>query len=413
MKKKILLGLGAMLAVVAGVAALSAFEAHVINVTAHIENALNVDNYGLDFGTVFPQENLFENFTVSLSDSFVLQNEATEVDYKIVQKPKHWRDEFDGIAPLHRSLAWIDPDNNGSYTENAGNNGLLIITTGNDEEDLFGANEQPHDWTAPRKMMRIGGNFTIETKVTANPLAYPGNDYQSGGILVYESDGNVVRLELTAFTGLGPSNAVYMESQKGASKTGKGWNAVGSDTVYLRLSRNGDTFKGEYSLDGIAWNPVTTQEGNFENENIEGYPLVGVAVVDNDELEGSVGFSASFEYVDVNGNYQDFCKFLSKMNEDKENGGNNDVSHPSYYVPAENLTPAYCTTSTPEASGILDTTIQDFDDTWTVDLKVPPIAGYVGQDWPASCRQDWVVPAEDDYGCDLWVEVTGINRAPR
>ena len=58
MKKNIILSFIALVAVVAGVAGMAAFEAHVINVTAHIENALKVVPAGgeLTFGTVFPQE---------------------------------------------------------------------------------------------------------------------------------------------------------------------------------------------------------------------------------------------------------------------------------------------------------------------------------------------------------------------
>ena len=55
MNKKILMGLGATLAVVASVAAMSAYEAHIINVTAKIENALSVDTTPIHFGTIFPQ----------------------------------------------------------------------------------------------------------------------------------------------------------------------------------------------------------------------------------------------------------------------------------------------------------------------------------------------------------------------
>jgi hypothetical protein len=41
-------------------------------------------------------------------------------------------------------------------------------------------------------------------------------------------------------------------------------------------------------------------------------------------------------------------------------------------------------------------------------LKVPPVKGFVGQDWPAGCP---TVPTNDvDLGCDLWIEVTGIGR---
>ena len=90
MNKKILMSLGAALAVVASVAAMSAYEAHVINVTAHIENALAVSTEAIEFGTVFPQEYLERPFTVSLSSSFLADDQLRlgDVHYKIVQKPK-------------------------------------------------------------------------------------------------------------------------------------------------------------------------------------------------------------------------------------------------------------------------------------------------------------------------------------
>ncbi len=58
MKKKVLLTLVAVAAVAIGVVGMSAFEAHVINVTAKIENALSVTPDEIEFGTVFPQEQL-------------------------------------------------------------------------------------------------------------------------------------------------------------------------------------------------------------------------------------------------------------------------------------------------------------------------------------------------------------------
>jgi len=92
MKKKILFGLGTILAVVAGVAAMSAYEAHVINVTAHIENALKVlpITGELVFGTVFPQEYLEKRIWITTSESFceIDQRRVLAIDYKIVQKPK-------------------------------------------------------------------------------------------------------------------------------------------------------------------------------------------------------------------------------------------------------------------------------------------------------------------------------------
>ena len=48
----------------------AAFEAHVINVTARIENALSVNTDPISFGTVFPQEELDRLIRLSLSKSF-------------------------------------------------------------------------------------------------------------------------------------------------------------------------------------------------------------------------------------------------------------------------------------------------------------------------------------------------------
>ena len=82
----------AVVAVAGGVAAMSAYESHVINVTAHIENALLVMPVTgeLKFGTVFPQEYLEKPLWITTSDSFCEtdQTRVSAIDYKIVQKPK-------------------------------------------------------------------------------------------------------------------------------------------------------------------------------------------------------------------------------------------------------------------------------------------------------------------------------------
>ena len=88
MKKKFALTLIAFVAVAAGVAGLSAFEAHVINVTAKIENALQVSADSIDFGTVFPQEELDKEVSISLSRSFLSEDRVDDVNYFIRQKPK-------------------------------------------------------------------------------------------------------------------------------------------------------------------------------------------------------------------------------------------------------------------------------------------------------------------------------------
>lgn len=88
--KRIGLGLVTLVLVVGGAAAFSAFEAHVINVTARIENALYVHPAELQYGTVFPQEHLNTSFFVAFSESFSArdQNRVGTVEYVIKQKPK-------------------------------------------------------------------------------------------------------------------------------------------------------------------------------------------------------------------------------------------------------------------------------------------------------------------------------------
>jgi len=92
MVKKLLFLLVGIGVVIGGVAAMSAFESHVINVTAHIENALKVlpGTKDLQFGTVFPQEYHERRIWITTSESFCAgsQRRVLNIDYKIAQKPK-------------------------------------------------------------------------------------------------------------------------------------------------------------------------------------------------------------------------------------------------------------------------------------------------------------------------------------
>ena len=88
--RKFFIGFGVAAVAISTLPLLAAFEAHVVNVTAKIENALTVPVSEIKFGTVFPQEKLDKTFDVRLSDSFVAENRVDDVDYFIRQKPKCW-----------------------------------------------------------------------------------------------------------------------------------------------------------------------------------------------------------------------------------------------------------------------------------------------------------------------------------
>ncbi len=58
MKKRLVLAIGGLVAILMGVAMFAAFESHQINIEAHVEKATFLNTTQIDLGTVFPQENL-------------------------------------------------------------------------------------------------------------------------------------------------------------------------------------------------------------------------------------------------------------------------------------------------------------------------------------------------------------------
>mgnify|MGYP001613098751 CR=1 FL=1 len=96
--KKLLIGFGALALALVVMPMFAAFEAHVVNVTATIENALSVPVKPIQFGTVFPQETLAETLDITLSQSFKDQNRVDQVSYFIRQKPKcAWSWQINGV----------------------------------------------------------------------------------------------------------------------------------------------------------------------------------------------------------------------------------------------------------------------------------------------------------------------------
>ena len=114
MKKKIVLGIAAAGTALAMLPLFAAFEAHVINVTARIENALAVSTNSIDFGTVFPQEHLNKPLSIRLSSSFMTEPRVDDVEYFIRQKPKCGITKDNGtvlVGPTatgHISLGTVD-----------------------------------------------------------------------------------------------------------------------------------------------------------------------------------------------------------------------------------------------------------------------------------------------------------------
>lgn len=104
MKKKIILGLAATGTALALLPLLAAFEAHVINVTATIENALSVTPNEIRFGTVFPEESFVQRLGIALSGSFLEEPRVDDVHYVIRQKPKCINEAGAAYGQVHEEV---------------------------------------------------------------------------------------------------------------------------------------------------------------------------------------------------------------------------------------------------------------------------------------------------------------------
>jgi hypothetical protein len=100
--KKVLLVLGALVMVLSSVAMVSAYEAHIINVTTKVENAMRTPVSPIEFGTVFPQEWILKDFKVGTSGSFCAENQTrvTEINYSIFAE---WKVLSDNGTPADTS----------------------------------------------------------------------------------------------------------------------------------------------------------------------------------------------------------------------------------------------------------------------------------------------------------------------
>jgi len=160
--KRIIFLVAALLTVFSGIAAVSAYEGHMVDVKAHVENAIGVQTYELSFGTVFPQENVETNLTFGLSNSFVDKNQkrVSSLDYKL----------FYELKPIGTSGA-IDPDGD-TYFEPLSPFILLSDGDPSDANDTFEA--QPVAVPGVGAAVLVGTGKL--TKVIPEPANGPDGD---------------------------------------------------------------------------------------------------------------------------------------------------------------------------------------------------------------------------------------------
>lgn len=106
--KQFVIGVITALVVLVTLPLFAAFEAHVVNVTAKVENALFVHPESLNYGTVFPQEKFDTSFGMMFSQSFSAdgQTRVGRVDYVIKQKPKPRENKVAELGGIEAARDW-------------------------------------------------------------------------------------------------------------------------------------------------------------------------------------------------------------------------------------------------------------------------------------------------------------------
>jgi GH35 family endo-1,4-beta-xylanase/regulation of enolase protein 1 (concanavalin A-like superfamily) len=101
------------------------------------------------------------------------------------------------------------------------------------------------------------GDWTMETKVTASKR--PAVAYQQGGLIAYQDMDNYIKLDWVATSATATNIQVNREVNGVVSSTSINGSVVGNDnTVWLRMSKSGNTYNVYYSTDGTTYNQLGT-----------------------------------------------------------------------------------------------------------------------------------------------------------
>jgi cytochrome c len=112
------------------------------------------------------------------------------------------------------------------------------------------------------------GNFELETKLIYEPVA----NYQDAGLIIYYNNTNLI-LFGRAYCNRRPAcvdDGFYMDMLKsGKALEGNFASpAPGTDTVFLRLRREGDTYTSYYSEDGSHWTKIGVHTSTMKPKSV-------------------------------------------------------------------------------------------------------------------------------------------------
>lgn len=185
-----------------------------------------------------------------------------------------WRDDFQGPV-LDPRWSWEREDPT-HWSLNARPGYLRIITqTGG----IYESTEKQKNLLL---MPAPEGDFRIVTRCTIDPA----ENFQYAGLMVYLGRNNYVQIN-RAFT---DGNSFNFDIEVGGTPINKRVPASAT-TFYLRITKHGDSYSGDYSLDGQAW--VTVGEGTAPLAA----PKLGICAANN--LPGKPQIPADFDFFEL------------------------------------------------------------------------------------------------------------------
>jgi PKD repeat protein len=199
-------------------------------------------------------------------------------------------DELDGPLDTSKWNAIVRPDD----TKLAFQEGSLNVTT------VLGDLYTNSDPSGTRNLLlqtadHIGSeDYVLETKVDVSQL---NGGYAQGGILVYTDDDNYVKFDAISDVDNPKFNRIELRSEQAGAilnpqpQVTTGFPEVVND-VWLRLTKTGTSYAGEYSLDGTTWTALADPVANTQTNAKFGLFTLGVQIADR---------VVGFEYFKVNG----------------------------------------------------------------------------------------------------------------
>ena len=435
--KKILLSTGAITAVLVGASMFAAFEAHVVNVTAKIENALFVPIKELKFGTVFPQEKLDQTFNVSLSNSFQEQAQATpdlvcngSFEIPEVTDPAKWQLFPNGYQGLCWTVEWetnVNTYQNQTRPEPALTEYHENVAAGWLAQDGDQYAEMDSDWFGPLNPLNgepaltrlwqnistnVGQAYTLTYYFSPRPSTAAGDN-----TLLVRVNGNQVASH-TAAGGAGTSWTLYTYPFIATTSTTKIEFAGAGTNNSLGVFLDNIQMVGEGRVNTVSY--IIRQK-----------PKCGLPVANTDPVEysayGQVTENTDGNFVCADANYVMLpllCPYLSKheITPDGDNTQNDGPGIAAFHGLPGVWDLLKAKSFDDKVYGWLTAT-SDIADEWNIDLKVPCFGGHCAQDWAQfvadndgdnnANADDYIQPIENEhqiFGCDLWLEVNNISN---